>query len=477
MQQQRKLSVALFLALGTSAAAQTSFDLDRIIAPGFGPNGILTEGFPGLPIVAITEAAMGLGFFGPGDEIDALSYGDDFTIQTIHTIVFSPNFSTVGVSGTAVAFEVAIDTAPGTPPAAAGDIFVQSTTSAVGNELAPPTLGYAGGTTTGDEANAAWGGPCVPGAAVCHDLDAFDYGDPMLATGVYFSLAPGSPTLMALGATHGAILYSDLSGAPPIIAILAGAGPATAGNLGVGGLNLDALNVVGTTGPVGAGGGVILPGVVAPSVSGFIGPPSTHLAQFSVSFSGTLDADILVRVAAGALAVHTPAGDLGLMLTEDLNALEVTQPNPNCPPTPATVFQYNGMGINLDTMTASGALIGGTWSVTLAPQAARGAGGWIILMRGSPGAGPVLDLGLLLALPPAGLSELLVAGAFIANFFGPLHGGGGSVSNFTTAVPSNCSIIGMSWYAQAAVFGNLPAGGGALDPWFSSASGGVIGTF
>jgi len=459
------------LMLGATAAAQTSFDNDGLIAPAFTPPGILTEGFPGAPVVAIPAAAMGLG---PLDEIDALSYGDDAIIQGVHTLVFSPDFLTMGFPGTGTAFEFGVDTAPGVPPAAAGDIFVQ-VPPPFGNALAPPGSGYAAGTLTGDESNATWPSPCVPGA-VCADLDAFDYGDPMLATGVYFSLAPGSPILGVIGATPSDILYSDLLGGLPIVALLAGAGPATGLNLGIPGLNLDALNCVGSTGPIAAGGGVILPGIVGPSVAGIFAPASTHLVQYSTSGTGGIDADVLVRIAGAVFGLHTPAPALGLMPFENLNALEVTQPLGPCPPTAATVFPYNGTGINLDTMTASKAIVGLPWTATIAPQPARSPGIWIVLMRTAPAA-IVLDLGPLFALPPAGLSELLVGGGVIANFFPGAHGGGGAAASFSALVPSSCALVGLSWYAQAIVFGDLPIGPGTLDPWLSSAAGGVVGTF
>ena len=459
--------------LGLASSAQTSFDHDRLISPAFAPPGILTEAFPGLPVVAIPAAAMGLG---PLDEIDALSYGDDFIIQTVHTIVFSVDFVAVGAPGSGTAFEVGVDTAPGAPPAAAGDIFVQSPVAAVGNLLAPAGSGYAAGTTTGDEANAAWPTPCIPGA-ICADVDAFDYGNPVLATGVYFSLAPGSPTLGAIGATPGDILYSDLLGGPPIIAMLAGLAPATDVNLGIPGLNLDALNCVGSTGPIGAGGGVIAPGVVGPSVAGIVPSPSTHLLEYSVSFAG-FDADVLELGGLGIAVVHTPAPALGLLPHENLNALEVTQPlGPGCPPTAATLVHYNGSGINRDILTASKVVVGSPWTATLTPQPLRGPGAWIILMRTATSAGPILDLGPIFALPPAGLSELLVGGGVIANFFPPAHGGAGTATTFSIGVPPNCALVGMSWAAQSIVFGNLPIGPGILDPWFSSAARGTIGTF
>jgi len=456
----------LLSLLDTPAFAQTGFDNDRATSLLFFPPGILTEGFPGPPVVAIPAGFMGLG---PLDEIDALSFGDDHAVTTVHTIVFSPNFITVGI-GAGTTFEFATDTLPGFPPAAAADIFLQDAPPLL-NILAPPGLGYDAGTLTGDEANATWMSPCIPGGP-CDDLDAFDYTDPLTATGVYFSLKFGSPALAALGATPGDILYSDLSGTPPVIATLAGAGPATAASLGILGFDLDALNVVGTVGPVTAGGGVITAGPVGPSIAGTVAP-STHLLEFSVGPFTGIDADVLVRTGPGAFAVHTPAPAIGLSPHEDLNALEATP----CGPSPASYFTYNGSGINLDLLSSSPVIIGSPWTATLAPQAARGAGVWTILLRSASAAGPILDLGTFFALPPAGLSELLVGIGFIANFAGPAHGGGGTTASFSAPVPLSCGLVASPWFAQAVVLGDLPAGAGVLDPWFSSAVGGTIGTF
>ncbi len=146
-------------------------------------------------------------------------------------------------------------------------------------------------------------------------------------------------------------------------------------------------------------------------------------------------------------------------------------------PLPATYFAYNGSGINLDTLASSSVRVGRDWVVTLQPQAARGPGAWVLFLRSANTAGPVLDLGTLLGLPSSGGSELLVnPGAFLANFSPPGHAGGGTTATFATHVPPNCSLLGSSWFAQALVLGNLPTGAGTLDPHFSSAVGGMIGT-
>ncbi len=147
------------------------------------------------------------------------------------------------------------------------------------------------------------------------------------------------------------------------------------------------------------------------------------------------------------------------------------------PQPPATLFHYNGSGINLDTLTATSVIPGTTWTAVIAPQFTRGPGSWIVLLRSSAAAGAIIDLGLLFSLPPAGLSELLVGPGFLFDMSGPPHGGGGTTAAFNAAVPMNCGLLGAPWFVQAVVFGDLPAGGGLLDPQLSSAAGGVIGSF
>jgi hypothetical protein len=294
---------------------------------------ILTEGappgFPAPPVVSIPAAAIGLVV---GDEIDALSFGND-PITTRHQLSFSVDPAAFGLPGTGVAMEVAIGTPPSSPipfgvpkpPEAAGDIFLQ--TGTVGgpctNVLAPPGAGYGAGTFTGDESNATWMTPA--GIAPADDLDALEYSDPAVLPpgGIYFSLAPGSPSLIPLGATPGDILYSPLGGGPVVIAALAGAGPATDVALGIPGANLDGLNVVA------AAPGVIAAGAVAASPCS--PAAGVHVVEYSIAPGGAFPpAAVLVRVGPGIAAVKvTPAG-LGLFPTDNLDALEAIP----MPPTP-----------------------------------------------------------------------------------------------------------------------------------------------
>ncbi len=149
-----------------------------------------------------------------------------------------------------------------------------------------------------------------------------------------------------------------------------------------------------------------------------------------------------------------------------------------CESVMATVTPYNGSGTNLDRLDASAVVVGANWDVTLTPQAGRGSGAWIILLRSNSVAGPSFDLGLLFGLPAAGVSELLVDPvSYLTNFAPGQHTGGGAPAMFSTPVPLDSSLVANGWFAQAVVLGDLPAGAGALDPWFSRATSGTIGTF
>jgi len=369
-------------ALAAPALAQTSFDHDRFSAATTVPAGILTEGFPGSPSLAIPALAMGLM---TTDDINALSYGD--------------------------------------------------------------------------EANAMWVAPCFPGAGTCDDLDAFEYSPPFGAPGVYFSLKAGSPTLAAISATPGDILYSDFT-SPPIIASLGGGGGlATAANLGTPGADLDALNVVGSVGPLATGGGVIVPGPVGPSI-GVPGPPvSTHLVEWSVLIGG-IDADVFVRTGPGVAAVHTPALALGVLAHENLNALEAVSP---CAPGSllATRAFYNAtITPNADTLTATRALIGTPWSATVTRVPPSIPGNMTVRVRRNKS----LPNGTNFVIPSAG--RVLISGPILATLTGTHNGITGTIS---TAIPLSCAFIGLHWSAQA------QSGGGGIR--LSSAVEGTVGDF
>ena len=153
--------------------------------------------------------------------------------------------------------------------------------------------------------------------------------------GIYFSLTPGSPSLALIPATAGDILYSPLGGGPVVIAALAGAGLATAANLGIPGADLDALYVVALA------PGIIAPGLVGPTPCS--APLGTHLVEFSTAPGGLLPpGGVLVRIGPGLAAVKVGPAGLGLAPADNLDALEAVLPSlpPGVPTagTPALVL-------------------------------------------------------------------------------------------------------------------------------------------
>lgn len=150
---------------------------------------------------------------------------------------------------------------------------------------------------------------------------------------------------------------------------------------------------------------------------------------------------------------------------------------PGCPAAAATVVPYNGTSTNLDRISTAKVIVGSALNITLTPQATRGPGSWVVLVRDSASAGPILDLGTVLFGVSSGSSELLVGGGVIANLGGPPHSGGGSNVTLAAPIPDNCALVGVDWYMQALVTGDLPGPPGMLDPWFSTAASGTVGTF
>ena len=228
-----------------------------------------------------------------------------------------------------------------------------------------------------------------------------------------------------------------------------------------------------------------------PDQTSYLGQPGIDYALFSLApgspsliVYGLDAATVFFTDFSGAFALYADSLSLGLHFTppgapfagENVDALDVTHP---CdPPRISTSFPLNGTGLNRDILTSSKIAVGGSWDTTITPQAGRGAGAWILYLRGAP-AGPfAVDVGIALGLAPAGPSELLVdLSAVIADFTPPPHAGGGLPIGFSVPVPLHCPLIGVNWFAQAIVLGNLPAAPGIFDPWFSTAAWGTIGTF
>jgi sugar lactone lactonase YvrE len=116
----------------------------------------------------------------------------------------------------------------------------------------------------------------------------------------------------------------------------------------------------------------------------------------------------------------------------------------------ATVFSYNPAGINLDTLVATPAALGNTWTatVTVSHPCHAGPGAASVLIRGSGfvGGGPII----VISGPP---TELLVGPPPLGKL-GPLpHGGPGTTVTFSTTVPTDPTLCGLAWFAQSVVSG------------------------
>jgi hypothetical protein len=301
---------------GATLTAETpSFSVGRSGPSALSPADIFNLG----PAVSIPCAGLGLaatgdclGPTGPQDNVDALSYGMDFTVQARqgNWLSFSVGAGSTGLAGTAVRGEATCATAE--PEA---DEFA-SAANATNSQ-------YYDGNGAACDANA--GGPiglieARPAAPHNDNLDALDeFPGPQIAYGggapnmVWFSLDPASPSLGAIGA-----------GASPddiLVTVLGVVGPmqwATAANLGLvggpGGDDIDALCI--HEGSPAAD--YYRPGVdlvwfsLAPG-SPTLGAPNNWSA-----------ADILQ---AAAVAGQPPtrvvtAGQLGLNATDNLDALK-----------------------------------------------------------------------------------------------------------------------------------------------------------
>jgi hypothetical protein len=174
---------------------------------GLDPANIYTPGMP--PTLLIAKESLGLT---DGDDIDALSVGEDFLISRFMTFPrFSVDRASMGVAGSAVRVENTCS-----PSEAHGDEFGLKPFGPGDN----PCTGSGPNYLCADEN----GSPCgllAPkiGLRVCDDLDAIDEVLPMRTDSrIYFSLTPDSPTLAALGAGPADILVTTVGGMPSVYA-------------------------------------------------------------------------------------------------------------------------------------------------------------------------------------------------------------------------------------------------------------------
>ncbi len=317
--------VTLTVALAPAVVRAQTFGLDplsnsltilgvgpaNVFAPGFIPlgPGPLPPPFPAIPAPALALL--------PGDMIDALSFGDEGAAGTLYFNVSRGSVSGAGPLTPNVFSEVGA-VPPGFQPEASSDIFSSFDPAGVppgfnsqvldGNGLAPlaPLTVYPGFGIGLSELNP------LPGPPFNDQIADFDWSLPgrVNFTGIYFSLAPGSPSLTPgmnplrpAGAEPGDILFS-FPGPPAFHGV---AVPAAGNGLVSGG-----------------------PGCAPPAcddidaIAGF-GTAIFSLAPGSPSL-GLIPAgpqDILSMFSGAPPVVFLPGAALGLVPGDDLKGLEV----------------------------------------------------------------------------------------------------------------------------------------------------------
>jgi hypothetical protein len=257
------------------------------------------------PVVGIPAAALGLV---PGDVVSSLSFGilPPGPAPGLE-VLFSVNAATVGIPFAPPPANVSCEAAGGQ---AAADVFLSQP---FGPPLIFPNILALDGNGIPDS-------PCgplpLPGLGLLEpvgddltDLElcpaSYVFAGGVLTKPVYFTLAPGSPTLVGLGATSADVLIAAPPGfVPPAIFFPAAAFGLIPGPPGCGAPvcdQIDALDLL-------PGGG---PGLVLFSLAP--GSPSLGICATSA-------ADVLLG---GACGVVTPAAGLGLTPADNIDALAV----------------------------------------------------------------------------------------------------------------------------------------------------------
>ena len=277
------LVFATALGLSSAAAAQSFFSVDAASpsVPGVNNSDVLAPGVP--LVVAVPAAANGIAG-APFDELNAMTAGGPLGV-----LLFSVDRAAVGIPGGPP--DVASEAAAGQ---AAGDVF----TSALGG-------------ANGLVINQALQGlipAAPPGAPVVPPIDDLDALDVPGMPPVLFALAPGHPLL---GASALVGCGADLFGP--------GGGPAIPfGALGLGACadDIDALHLDAGTGDLYFS---LAPG--SPSLA-----PGSPIAGCG---GGCSPADVFIAIGGvGPSGIFAPAGALGLLPTDNLNALAFDPPPP-----------------------------------------------------------------------------------------------------------------------------------------------------
>ncbi len=311
--------------VGAATAVGDSFVVDAASPSVGGAPDVWNDPLPSPP--GLSLAALGLV---PGDRIDAMSDGNDplnVLVHGHHDHLFSVARAAVGDTGTGVEAERLSDTAPpGGVNGHPADIFLHIHGSA-SNVLAPASTGLGWSAIGGDETNAG----LVTTVTIPPGDDVVAYELTTMSSGgtppseVYFSLAPGSPTLATLGAGPADILaVGGAFGAGPVIfateaSLLIGPGPGFSADI-------DALSLE------------VSPGVPAPTlVRAQFSMTAASATGWTTSNGDIVDSGALVILydpsVPVSLVAHTPA-ELGLLANDELDALEATfyMPPPPTPP-------------------------------------------------------------------------------------------------------------------------------------------------
>lgn len=288
------------------------FSLTGPSATGFGFTGadLLTVGPGPSPVVAIS--GMNLGLL-PGDELNALSFGPFVGTDAY----FSVDASSTGQSGTAVDTQATLGHQ-------AGDVFVDPFPL---NLAGLPSLAFGQGAL---------------GLGTTDDIDALDMdpvsvadtdGDGAPDIPIYFSLAPGSPTLGAIGATAADILMT-MGGVLPSVAV-----PGMTIGL-MSGDDIDAL--------------LYSPSLLSPVLVLSLAPGSPTLTMppmtLPMSFPGWSPADVFAPNAlpmpgfAGPTPFPARISTLGLVANDNVDAFSDMPSVTTAMPEPETLLVF-GLGL------------------------------------------------------------------------------------------------------------------------------------
>jgi hypothetical protein len=204
----KAIALCVLAVLASRVAMADSFTLDsasslgRVWPLAGTTSDILSDGPVG-PSLAVLHTAMGLQ---ANDVVDAISDGFDLINLNNRYLYFSVTRNSQGAPGSGVAGEFGSDTPPGNSPGHASDIFLAGGNIPAGTNLtAPSGLGWTLGSANGDEANANLLTPS-PGNLQGDNVNAYELSNFGTNPSVFFSLAAGSPTLAALGASPADIL-------------------------------------------------------------------------------------------------------------------------------------------------------------------------------------------------------------------------------------------------------------------------------